>query len=92
MKVETDVCLLRTGVHSIEHRFSCYANEVIWTFSVLTNATRVCTQLNDLEMKGGRHLKVNVSVPNHRLFVGNIPKSKSKADIMEEFNKVTGKK
>jgi hypothetical protein len=45
-----------------------------------------------MEMKGGRHLKVNVSVPNLRLFVGNIPKSKGKAEIMEEFSKVTGKR
>ena len=51
----------------------------------------VHTQLNDLEMKDGRHLKINVSVPNLRLFVGNIPKSKGKAEIMEEFSKVTGK-
>ena len=43
-----------------------------------------------MEMKGGRHLKVNVSVPNLRLFVGNIPKSKGQAEIMEEFSKVTG--
>jgi len=47
-------------------------------------------QLNDMEMKGGRHLKINVSVPNLRLFVGNIPKSKGKSEIMEEFSKVTG--
>ena len=50
------------------------------------------TQLNNMEMKGGRHLKVNVSVPNLRLFVGNIPKSKGKTEIMEEFSKVTGKR
>lgn len=43
-------------------------------------------------MKGGRNLKINISVPNLRLFVGNIPKSKGKAEIMEEFGKVTGKK
>lgn len=41
-------------------------------------------------MKGGRHLKINVSVPNLRLFVGNIPKSKGNVEIMEEFSKVTG--
>lgn len=43
-----------------------------------------------MEMKGGRHLKINVSVPNLRLFVGNIPKSKGKSEILEEFSKVTG--
>lgn len=48
-------------------------------------------KLDDMEMKGGRHLKVNISVPNLRLFVGNIPKSKGKSEIYEEFSKVTGK-
>jgi len=32
---------------------------------------------------------VNISVPNLRLFIGNIPKSKGKEDIMEEFGKIT---
>ncbi|CAD5206076.1 unnamed protein product [Bursaphelenchus okinawaensis] len=35
----------------------------------------------------GKPLKVNVSVANRRLFVGNIPKSKSKEDILEELKK-----
>ncbi len=42
-------------------------------------------------MKGGRRLKVNITVPNLRLFVGNIPKFKDKAELMEEFGKRTGK-
>jgi len=33
---------------------------------------------------------VNVSIPNCRLFLGNIPKSKTKEDIQEEISKVTG--
>jgi RNA recognition motif-containing protein len=36
-------------------------------------------------------LKINVSVPNLRLFVGNIPKSKGKEEILDEFGKLTGK-
>lgn len=32
---------------------------------------------------------MNISVPNLRLFIGNIPKSKGKEDIMEEFGKIT---
>ncbi|KAG8237069.1 hypothetical protein J437_LFUL005176 [Ladona fulva] len=34
-------------------------------------------------------MKVNISVPNLRLFVGNIPKSKGKEEITEEFGKLT---
>jgi RNA recognition motif-containing protein len=33
---------------------------------------------------------VNVSVANTRLFLGNIPKSKSKDEILEELRKHTG--
>lgn len=33
-----------------------------------------------------------ISVANNRLFVGSIPKSKTKEQIVEEFAKVTGKK
>ena len=47
-------------------------------------------QLDNYELKPGKKLKVNVSVANLRLFVGNIPKSKSKDEIMEEFKKLTG--
>ena len=48
-------------------------------------------QLDNHEMKPGKPLKVNISVPNLRLFVGNIPKSKGKEEIMEEFSKLAGK-
>ena len=48
-------------------------------------------QLNSLEIAEGKALKVNVSVPNTRLFVGNIPKSKSREDIANEFEKLSGK-
>ncbi|KAH7716201.1 hnRNP-RQ splicing factor family protein [Aphelenchoides avenae] len=41
------------------------------------------------EIAPGKTLKVNVSVANTRLFVGNIPKSKSKEEILEEFQKHT---
>jgi hypothetical protein len=48
-------------------------------------------QLNNYEIKPGKCLKINVSVPNLRLFVGNIPKSKGKEEILDEFGKLTGK-
>lgn len=47
-------------------------------------------QLNGLEIAPTKPLKVNVSVPNTRLFVGNIPKSKSRQDINAEFEKLSG--
>ena len=48
-------------------------------------------QLDNYEIKPGKRLKINISVANVRLFVGNIPKSKSKDEIMEEFVKLSGK-
>ena len=36
-------------------------------------------------------MKVNVSEPKTRLFIGNIPKSKGKDEIEEEFKKLSGK-
>lgn len=48
------------------------------------------SQFDGYEIRKGKQLKVNVSVPNLRLFVGNIPKSKSKSEIFNEFNKLTG--
>ena len=47
-------------------------------------------QLDNYEIRKGKTLKVNISVANLRLFVGNIPKSKSREEIMEEFGKLTG--
>jgi len=46
-------------------------------------------QLDNYEIHG-KTLKVNISVPNLRLFVGNIPKLKGKDEIMDEFNKLAG--
>jgi hypothetical protein len=48
-------------------------------------------QLDNYEIKPGKNLKVNISVPNLRLFVGNIPKSKGKEEILDEFGKLAGK-
>lgn len=48
-------------------------------------------QYDGYEIRKGKPLKVNISVPNLRLFVGNIPKSKSREEIFQEFSKLTGK-
>ncbi|KYM76758.1 Heterogeneous nuclear ribonucleoprotein Q [Atta colombica] len=57
---------------------------------ILFNNTEKYILLDNHEIKPGKSLKVNISVPNLRLFVGNIPKSKGKEEILEEFGKLTG--
>lgn len=57
------------------------APEVFFSFS----------QLDNYNIRDNAALKVNISIPNLRLFVGNIPKSKSQEEIVEEFSKRTGK-
>lgn len=47
-------------------------------------------QYNNHEIRSGKHIGVCISVANNRLFVGSIPKSKTKEQIVEEFGKVTG--
>ncbi|GIX74032.1 hypothetical protein CEXT_647062, partial [Caerostris extrusa] len=59
------------------------------TYCTRDAAQAAVRQLDNYEIKSGKHLKVNVSVPNLRLFVGNIPKSKSKEEIFEEFGKLS---
>lgn len=49
-------------------------------------------QCNNNEIRPGKHIGVCISVANNRLFVGSIPKSKTKEQIVEEFAKVTGKR
>ncbi|ETE67247.1 Heterogeneous nuclear ribonucleoprotein Q, partial [Ophiophagus hannah] len=44
---------------------------------------------NNHEIRSGKHIGVCISVANNRLFVGSIPKSKTKEQIVEEFSKVT---
>lgn len=59
------------------------------TFCDPDGAIEATKQLDNYEIKKGKSLKVNISVPNLRLFVGNIPKSKSKEEIYDEFIKLT---
>lgn len=51
-------------------------------------AVKLC---ESYEICPGKHLGVCISVANNRLFVGSIPKNKTKENILEEFSKVTGK-
>ncbi|KAL0275100.1 UNVERIFIED_CONTAM: hypothetical protein PYX00_003065 [Menopon gallinae] len=58
------------------------------TFTNKDAAQNAVKELDNHEMKPGKALKVNISVPNLRLFVGNIPKSKGKEEIKDEFSKL----
>ncbi|XP_049849732.1 heterogeneous nuclear ribonucleoprotein Q isoform X4 [Schistocerca gregaria] len=59
------------------------------TFTTREAAQQAVKELDNHEIKPGKSLKVNISVPNLRLFVGNIPKSKGKEEILDEFGKLT---
>ncbi|XP_055324650.1 heterogeneous nuclear ribonucleoprotein R isoform X7 [Sitodiplosis mosellana] len=59
------------------------------TFTNREAAQNAVKELDNHEIKPGKSLKINISVPNLRLFVGNIPKSKGKEEILDEFGKLT---
>lgn len=59
------------------------------TYCNKKDAENAQSKFDGFEIKSGVQLKVNLSVPNLRLFVGNIPKSKSKDEILTEFSKLT---
>ncbi|XP_061901210.1 heterogeneous nuclear ribonucleoprotein Q isoform X2 [Entelurus aequoreus] len=59
------------------------------TFCAKESAQEAVKLCNDHEIRPGKHIGVCISVANNRLFVGSIPKSKTKEEIMEEFSKVT---
>ncbi|CAL1601409.1 unnamed protein product [Knipowitschia caucasica] len=52
-------------------------------------AKRAVRELNNYEVRPGRLLGVCSSVDNCRLFIGGIPKTKKREEIMEEVSKVT---
>ncbi|KAL7638381.1 UNVERIFIED_CONTAM: hypothetical protein RMT77_010951 [Armadillidium vulgare] len=60
------------------------------TFTTREAANEAVKQLDNYTIRDNATLKVNISIPNLRLFVGNIPKSKSQEEILEEFSKRTG--
>lgn len=59
------------------------------TFTEKAGAQNAVKKLDNKEIRPGKRLGVCISVANSRLFVGSIPKTKSKEEIMEEFSKVT---
>ncbi|KAK5880696.1 hypothetical protein CesoFtcFv8_021577 [Champsocephalus esox] len=59
------------------------------TFSNKLEAKAAMKQLNNYEIRNGRLLGVCASVDNCRLFVGGIPKTKKREEILSEMRKVT---
>uniref|UniRef100_A0A673ZLZ4 APOBEC1 complementation factor n=1 Tax=Salmo trutta TaxID=8032 RepID=A0A673ZLZ4_SALTR len=59
------------------------------TFYTRNEAKTAMKQLNNYEIRNGRLLGVCASVDNCRLFVGGIPKSKKREEILMEMKKVT---
>ncbi|GIY43730.1 RNA-binding protein 47 [Caerostris extrusa] len=59
------------------------------TYTCPDHAKKAIEDLNNHEIRKGRFIGVCKSVDNCRLFVGGIPKSKTKEEILEEMQKVT---
>ncbi|XP_077592251.1 heterogeneous nuclear ribonucleoprotein Q-like [Stigmatopora nigra] len=59
------------------------------TFCTKESAQDAVRLYNNWEIRPGKHIGVCISVANNRLFVGSIPKIKTKEQIEEEFAKVT---
>lgn len=56
------------------------------TFTTKEGALDAVSSMDKYEVRDGRKLGVCLSQANNRLFVGSIPKSKTKQDILEEFS------
>lgn len=67
-----------------------YIMLILLPFVLLLTLSSILSQCNNNEIRPGKHIGVCISVANNRLFVGSIPKSKTKEQIVEEFAKVTG--
>ncbi|XP_072553995.1 RNA-binding protein 47-like isoform X3 [Paramormyrops kingsleyae] len=59
------------------------------TYTQKHEAKRAVRELNNYEIRPGRLLGVCSSVDNCRLFIGGIPKTKKREEILEEVSKVT---
>jgi len=58
-------------------------------YTSTSDARRAVKEMNNFEIRKGRLIGVCHSVDNCRLFVGGIPKTKYKMEIIEEMKKVT---
>ncbi|CAH0727933.1 unnamed protein product, partial [Brenthis ino] len=57
------------------------------TYTTRTEATAAVKLLNGYEIRPRRHIGVVKSVDNCRLFVGNIPKTKTQEEVLAELSK-----
>lgn len=71
---------------------SCYHGEMLIAFVEICFIWKLSffTQANSMVIDGSP-LHGSVTRPNRRIFVGRIPKSKRKEELITEFEKVTGK-
>ncbi|VDM32745.1 unnamed protein product [Hydatigera taeniaeformis] len=58
-------------------------------YTTRDDAKRAVDELNNYEIRKGKTIGVCLSVDNCRLFVGGIPKNKTKEEILVEMQKVT---
>lgn len=58
-------------------------------YTCTEDAKKAIVQLNNYQLKPGKYIGVVKSVDNCRLFVGGIPKCKTKEEILEEMSRVT---
>ncbi|XP_077446197.1 heterogeneous nuclear ribonucleoprotein R-like isoform X2 [Stigmatopora argus] len=59
------------------------------TFCNKDDAQKAVKLCDNYEIRHGKYLGVCISVANNRLFVGSIPKNKTRESILEDFGKVT---
>ncbi|KAL0624279.1 Heterogeneous nuclear ribonucleoprotein Q [Plecturocebus cupreus] len=84
--------LVEMGFHHIGQDGLDLVIHPLWPPKVLSTPGEVSVfknMYNNHEIRSGKHIGVCISVANNRLFVGSIPKSKTKEQILEEFSKVT---
>ncbi|UYV77199.1 HNRNPR [Cordylochernes scorpioides] len=57
------------------------------TYCERQSALAAVKMLDNYEIRKGKFIGVTISINNHRLFVGNIPKNRGKDELLEEFSK-----
>lgn len=57
------------------------------TYCDKQGAREAVSMFDNHEIRKGKHLGVTISINNHRLFVGNIPKNRGRDELLEEFTK-----